>query len=232
MFNRQDLKILYTFSLPAALSSLMIAPVFWTIKSLLVRMDGYGQLAIYDAADQWKIIILFIPTAVGGVVLPILSSLVKSNQTQFWKVLKLNILLNAGIATILTLIIALIGNGIMNLYGSGFDQPLTLIVLCASTIFTSVAMVVGYSIQSRGKVWIGFAFNLAWGCMVVGFSIMFLKMHYGALGLAMAILCAYFFHATVQYIYLKYTYPNNTNYEENNACFRDSPGSNQDGTFG
>ena len=87
-----DFSILYTYSLPAALSSLLITPSFWLIRSILVRSDGFRELAVFEVADQWKIIILFIPTAFSQIVLPILSSLQKSKST-FITTLKYNLLI-------------------------------------------------------------------------------------------------------------------------------------------
>lgn len=202
-FERSDLYILYKFSIPAALASLLVAPVYWVIKSLLVRTDGFSQLAIFEAADQWKIIILFIPSAISNVVLPILSSVVNQSKQDFWKVLKINIYLNAGISFILTCIVCLFGSYIMNLYGKDFGGSLTLIILCASTIFTSISTVVGLSISSRNKMWTGFAFNLLWAVFIIGLSYTFLSYNYGAKGLAMAILCSYALLSILQLIYLK-----------------------------
>lgn len=65
---------------------------------MLVKHNGYGDLAVYEVADQWKTIILFIPTAVSQIALPILSSMVNVDKSKYWKVLKLNIILNGGIA--------------------------------------------------------------------------------------------------------------------------------------
>ena len=70
----KDFSILYTYSLPAALSALLITPSFWLIRSILVRAEGFQELAVFEAADQWKVIILFVPTAFSQIVLPILSS--------------------------------------------------------------------------------------------------------------------------------------------------------------
>lgn len=204
-FNREDIKILYQFSLPAAISSLITVPVFWIIRSMLVVQNGYGQLAIYEAADQWKIIILFIPTAISQVVLPVLSSLVNNDKSKFWKVLNFNLLLNSGIALVLCVIICMCGSFIMNMYGKGFDSPTTLIILCLSTVPTAIATIVGLSISSRNKMWIGLSFNALWGTMVILFSKIFLSNGLGATGLALAITCAYTIHSSLQYIYLKYS---------------------------
>ena len=50
--------------------------------------DAFEELAIYEAAEQWRVIILFVPIAVGQIVLPILSSIVNDDNRKYWKVLK------------------------------------------------------------------------------------------------------------------------------------------------
>lgn len=202
-FRRADLSLLYTFSLPAALSSLMVAPTFWVMRSILVRHSGFEELAMFEAADQWKVIILFIPSAVSQIVLPILSGTASEGGNKFWKVLKLNLYLNGGVAFVLALGVSLFSPWIMRMYGSGFTDYRILIYLAASTIFTALATVVGLSISSRAKMWIGFSFNLLWALMVIGFSYLFVHQGFGSEGIALALLCAYAIHTAFQLMYIK-----------------------------
>lgn len=204
MFRKEDLSLLYKFSLPAALSSIMVMPTFWVVRALLVRETNFGELAIYEAAEQWRGIILFIPTAVGQVVLPVLSSLVNTNRGKFWKILNVNIILNGSIALGIALIISLLSGYIMKWYGQGFDNKLPLIILALSTIFTSTANVVGLSISSRGKMWIGFMFNMIWATIFIFLTIIFIRMEMGATGVALALLLSYVAHFSYQMVYIRW----------------------------
>lgn len=201
--EHRDLHLLYKFSLPAALSALVIPFAFWLIKALLVRNDGYGALAIFDAADQWKIIILFIPTAVSQIVLPILSGIANVDTTKFWKVLWLNIILNGCIALVIAIIISLFSGQIMRLYGNSFDYTTPLILLAASTVFTSVSHVIGMSISSRAKMWIGFSFNIIWALILILCSYLFINKGLGATGIALSVCISYIVHTIIQFCYVK-----------------------------
>lgn len=53
--SKRDYEILWKFSIPSALNSIMVAPCFWIIKTLLVQKEGFAALGVYEAADQWKI---------------------------------------------------------------------------------------------------------------------------------------------------------------------------------
>ena len=201
--NYNDLRLLYKYSLPAALAGILVGPVFWVVRSMLVRHDGFEELAVYEVADQWKIMLLFIPGTLSQIVLPILSSLSSTESKTFWNVLKINMFLNGGIATLMAIIICLISPFILYLYGYSDDSLMPLIFLSLSTIFTALASVVGASISSKGQMWIGFGFNFVWAIMVVFFSYIFVNQGMKATGIALAILVAYFFHTLFQAIYVK-----------------------------
>jgi len=58
----REWSVLWRFSLPAALSGALVGPVNWACGALLVNQpDGYGEMGIYSAANQWRFAILFIP---------------------------------------------------------------------------------------------------------------------------------------------------------------------------
>lgn len=204
-FNKKDLSLLYKFSLPAALCSIVVSPTIWIVKTFLAKESGFGELAIFEAADQWKIMILFIPTAVSQVVLPILSSIIGVDKSKFWKVLNLNLYLNAGIALVMAIVISCLSPFIMQLYGKAYVSDYwVLIILAVSTIFSSMANVIGLAISSRSKMWTGFLFNCLWALMVIGFARLFTNMEMGARGLALSFTISYAIHTVLQLIYLKY----------------------------
>ncbi len=184
-----DWKILYQYSIPATLSALTITPAFWLIRSMLVRSDGYGELAIFEAADQWKVIILFIPGAISQIALPILSSVL--DKKRFQNTLLANVLLIAVVSTLLAVFIAVFSPVIMPLYGQTFSDTLTLSLLAASTIPSAVSNVLEMSIYSRNKMWTCFLMNMVWAVLMVVFSGWFLQMGMRASGLALAVLLAY-----------------------------------------
>jgi O-antigen/teichoic acid export membrane protein len=64
------------FSVPALLSSVAVAPALWLTRLWLVRSDhGYVQAGLYDAAQRWVLVILFLPSAIAPVQLPLLANL-------------------------------------------------------------------------------------------------------------------------------------------------------------
>ena len=202
-FNKLDFSLLYKFSLPAMLSSILVTPVMWIARSVLVNNSGFEELAVYEVATQWRVIILFIPSSIVHIVLPILSSINGEKKGKFWRVIKYNVLLNAGIAFCVALVVCVFSPIIMKLYGNGFTDPYPLIVLSLSTVFSSISSVIGASIQSRSKIWAGFSFNLIWAAIVLGLSYFFVSNGFGAVGLSLAILISYMIHTMNELIYLR-----------------------------
>ena len=202
---RQELPVLWRFSLPAVLGSAVVGPVNWACSALLVnRPDGYGEMGIFSAAGQWQIAILFIPGMLSRIVLPLLSNLnAESEGQQYRKVLILNIVLNIGITLAIVLPLVLLAHFVMSAYGAGFEHGKNVLrVLAFATVLMAANSVIGQAIISKGKMWIGFMFNILWAIALLSVAWILLYNGYGAFGLACATLIAYVFHTVWQSIYL------------------------------
>ena len=189
--RKDDWKLIYQYSLPATLSALMVTPVFWLIRSMLIHANGYGELGIFEAADQWKVILLFIPGAISQIILPILSSI--TEPAKFIKTLLGNIVIIGLISTGLAILIFFMAPIIMPLYGKAFDDLTPLAYIAISTIPTAISLILEMTLYSKDKMWISFAFNILWGVATVLLTYLFLQKGQGAAGLALAILAAYTF---------------------------------------
>lgn len=200
--TRNDYSIIWKFSIPAALNSIMVTPTFWAIKTMLVRYNDFGSLGVYEAADQWKIIILFIPNAIANILVPILSNVNgKNDKASYTKVLKFSLVLNGGIALLLSAFVYVFQDFIMGLYGSGFVESGVLFVLILSTVFSSMAQVLTLSLVSKTKAWISFAFNFVWSIVMIATTYFFLENGCGVISLAYANLIAYIMHFFFQLLY-------------------------------
>ena len=188
---------------PTAISSMLVAPSYWIIRTIVVKECGFEELAIYEAADQWRAIILFIPSAISGIVLPILSSTLAESEKDFWKVFIINLRINVVIATTIALTIVLLSPFLMKLYGNGYTDPVVLRILAVSTLFSTISNVVGMSIYSRAKTWTGLMFNIVWSLLMITSSFIFIKNGMGAKGMALGVVVAYAVHSVIEYTYVK-----------------------------
>ncbi len=200
-----DFRIIWEFGLPAALCNLLVIFALWYSRTYLVKLGGFGEIAIYNVADQIKALILFIPGALSQMILPMLTNIRANGQIGTYnKIFSYNVIINVVISTVLSIVIGLLAPFILGLWGESFVEPLPLILLAASTIFSSFATVVGQAIASQGKMWMGLLCNLIWSTIVLALSLIFVNNGLGATGLALAILISYVIHGGYQYVYLRY----------------------------
>ena len=192
-----DWSMLLNDCIPATLSALMVTPTFWGIRTILLQHDGYNSLALFEAADQWKVMMLFIPTAISQIVLPILTS-IRQQRQQFRHVLLANIALIVGISSMITLM----GGPIMQLYGKGFSDKMPLVYLALSNIFSAYSNIIEMSIYSKNKMWQAFVINLFWAIVLLVSAYWLVERGLNATGIALAVLIAYGLKSILATLYL------------------------------
>ena len=201
----KDFSYLFSFSLPAIMAGMIVGPVTWYCNTMMVnRINGFGEMAIYNAALQWQNIVLFIPTAVSQISLPLFSHS-KDDKGKFIKLIKYNVLLNLIIGLAFAVIIAICSKLIMYGYGKNFiDGSIVLVILSFTAVLISVNGVIGQVIAGIGKMWVGFILNLIWASAFVYFSYILLNKGYGALGLSYAMLFSYLIHTATTTCFVIY----------------------------
>jgi O-antigen/teichoic acid export membrane protein len=192
----REWNVLWRFSLPALLGGVMVGPVYWVCNTLLVNQpDGYGQMGLFNAANQWFGALLFLPGILGQAALPVLSERLGENDAmRSGKVLSFYIKLNAVVVMPLVLLGCLASPWIMASYGTGFREawPILVVVLVTAALL-AVQTPVGQIIAASGRMWLGSVMNLGWAVCFIGLTWGFI--HWGALGLAGARCGAYLAHA-------------------------------------
>ena len=201
MHTPNDWSMLLNDCIPATLSALMVTPTFWGIRTILLQYDGYNSLALFEAADQWKVMMLFIPTAISQMVLPILTC-IRQQRQQFRHVLLANIALIVGISSVITLVVLLLGGPIMQLYGKGFSDKMPLVYLALSNIFSAYSNIIEMSIYSKNKMWQAFVINLFWAIVLLVSAYWLVERGLNATGIALAVLIAYGLKSILATLYL------------------------------
>jgi O-antigen/teichoic acid export membrane protein len=127
-------KELLFFSLPMALQE-MISPVFmWISPVIMVKFSNFGELGLYNAAQQWYAILLFIPSALRNVILSNVSANSDNPHTQF-HILNRMLLFNLSVVCILALIVFFASGLIERTYGDTFSS---MRVILNISVFTAV----------------------------------------------------------------------------------------------
>ncbi len=201
VFKKNFYKILQ-FTIPAAFSSFLVVPIFWYLRSTILRNAGFKELALFEIADQWRMLILFVPLNLSRVLLPYLSSLEgEKNLTKSRQVFKYMVVINAVTSFFIALIVFVFANKILNLYGPNYNDIRPIIILAVSTIFSSAADVIGQRIVSKSQTWTGMIFNCLWAVNVLLLNKVLIDHFSAPISVSCAILASYFLHAILQIIY-------------------------------
>lgn len=188
--------ILWKYSLPATISGVTIGPVVWTVSALLVNQpNGYAEMGVFNAANQWRLILLFIPTIIGQIITPIMSERfgVSCNSSAF-KTLKLAIFVSVLVILPMAIVMGIFSPWIMLQYGKDFSDgwPVLLVVLATASLL-AIQTPVGNVIAASGRMWVGTFMNAGWGITVISAAWFLLPL--GALGIALAFLLGYILHS-------------------------------------
>jgi O-antigen/teichoic acid export membrane protein len=193
-----ETRILWTFSLPAVLSGLLVAPVAWGCNALLVNQpNGYSEMGVLNAANQWYAALLFLPGVIGQATLPILADRwASSRRNEQVSVLSMAVAANAVVAVPLAVVLSIAGRWIMALYGAEYTQhwPVLTITIWTAAI-TAIEAPLAQALVAGGRMWLACTVNLVWGALTLALTFMFVS--YGAVGVASARAGAYLIHGVL-----------------------------------
>ena len=182
----RELRVLYEFSLPAFLASIVVGPALWVCNAILAHQpDGYSQLGLYTAADRWRLLILFVPTSIFGLVVPVLSNLYGTGDLLgFRRVLRINVLLNSGLVLVLAIVIAVFAHTFMSIFGTGFRAgwPI-LVILSFSALPEALNTVLGHPLIVSDAMWWRFGFDVLLAVLLIVAAAILIP-RWGAFGLA------------------------------------------------
>jgi coenzyme F420-reducing hydrogenase beta subunit/O-antigen/teichoic acid export membrane protein len=185
----QEWSVLWSYSLPAALSSLLVTPVTWTVGAMLVnRPGGYGEMGVFSAALLFQGVLLFVGSTVDA---PMLSLLSHEKATSEHRLARFNIL-SAWLIGVLLASPLMCFPGLASLaFGEEFavtlsrTLPLVLLFTCVMLYRQGLARV----LAANSLMWWSVASNATWGIVLLASAGILTR--YGAVGLAAAYTLAY-----------------------------------------
>ena len=148
--------ILLGFSLPAYLSGVIVAPTSFVANALLVNQPGgYGEMALFAAADRFRYLLIFVPLAVCRIVVPALSRhRSDGDRDGYDKVLRLNVQLGLALTVIPALLCVAASPWLMSMFGESFRAgwPI-LVILALSAVTTVLNTQLGGVLLSADRAW-------------------------------------------------------------------------------
>lgn len=206
--REEERRLLYAYSAPTVLNAVVIAFTNWgAIAALVNTPDGYRQMGIFGAANQWLIALLVVPTIIGQVVFPHATRVLKGGYHESSRLVRHATVLAAAVS----LPIVVLGCGLspllMRAYGSEFqNSSLTLVVVLITAGIMAMQTPAIHIIAAAGRMWWLLATYLIWAVVFLGVNVF--SVHLGALGLATSRLAAYVIHSVAILVTVRATLRN------------------------
>ncbi len=181
-------RILWRFSLPAFLSSVLAGPASWACNTMLAHQpEGYQEIALLNAAGQWKNLLSFLPLTLISVLVPMFATLYHAGErAEFHQLLRRQLLLNVCLCLLLATPLALLSPLILDCYGPGFRRGILVFIITVSgTDPVAATNLMSRAMQACGRAWMDLALCSLWAAVILS-ACFFLVPAYKALGLAIA----------------------------------------------
>ena len=186
---KSESPVLWQFALPGLLVGLTYTGVLWLGRLLLVREpSGYVEAGIFEAANQWRVMIVFLPAALARVALPILSESHGSQSTgAFRDAVSLNIRVVGMIALPLTIAVMGLAGPLSALFGKGFEGAKAVIpALMFAVYLHALSQALQQVLTAADRRWQSFGIIAASSACFVG-ACLWSVPQWGALGLAVGL---------------------------------------------
>lgn len=186
----EEKDVIWKLSLPSMLANVMVGPVVWIANVIIINTaGGYDQLGLFNAANQWRIALTFLPTVIGEVLLPMVSANVNKENKALETV---NVLASWVIVIIIALPLISYPEIIAFFYGYDYSSAVFLQSLAFMMLVSCIISYkdgIGRKLVAKNLMWWGFLSNLTWGALFLGSLLIFKNL--GSLGLAVSYLISY-----------------------------------------
>ena len=188
-----DVGAMLRFSGLAVSASLATTLAFWFVSVLLVNeQNGYVALGVFNAADRWRQLLLFLPATFSQLILSMLSNMHgKKEADGFRKLFLVSLWVNIAVVAVPTGLLMLVAPQAMNMFGTEYREgATTLILLSGSTLAVVLNNILGQVLISKGAMLWRFTIDILLSC-VLALAAWLLVPVWREQGLAFAYLIAY-----------------------------------------
>lgn len=192
--------VLWRFSLPTAVSSIMVSPVYWIVQTWLVKTSGYEAQAEYAVGAQWRMLAVYLPSLMLGAYLPVLAS-IPSGQVGL-RVRAMHRAVAASLVLVLPFVMAtwLLAPFLLPLYGESFADGLWVLrILLLASVADAVNNILVQTMLAAGEAWWRLASNGLWALLTIVLALWWIPTQ-GAAGMALALAAGQGVHLLLQYL--------------------------------
>ena len=150
-----ELMMMCRFSGLSLLGSICTMSAMWFANVVLVAQpDGYASLGVFNAAERWRQLLLFLPASFSPVILTMLSNLHgRKDRNAYRRLFGLNLAVSIAVVVVPSIGIILCASPAMGLFGDEYrDGWMTLVILSASSVAVVLNNLLGQILVSKGAI--------------------------------------------------------------------------------
>ena len=152
----KERQTLFRFALPASLAGLISLPAMWWALAILTNQpNGLDEIALFGAANSFRVIVMFLPGVLTTVGMSILNNQRRSSAEQYRRVFWWNLALTASCSAVAATVIVVLGPLLFQAFGKDFGAayaPLRVLMIAAVT--EAIAIAIYQVIQTQGRMWL------------------------------------------------------------------------------
>ena len=152
---RSELLAMCRFGVLSLLGSICTMSAMWFASVLLVMQpDGYASLGVFNAAERWRQLLLFLPASFSPVIFSTLSHLHATNDPHgYRRLFGLNLAVSVAVVVVPSIGIMLCAPSAMGAFGDEYRQGgTTLVILAASSVAVVLNNLLGQILVSKGAI--------------------------------------------------------------------------------
>jgi len=186
----QEWSILWTFSVPAVLSGILVEPARWVCNAMLVNQpDGYSNMGIFNAAITFQVLLLFVGSMLNAPLLTMISDVEgkKSNKIGI-----VNILSSWIVGVVIAIPLLCFPEIVQMIFGReyyGYSFKVTFAIVIFYTCIMMFKQGLARILTANNLLWWSFFSNTFWGIILISSAAVLVR--WGALGLAASFSIAY-----------------------------------------
>lgn len=150
-----ELMTMCRFSGLSLLGSIATMSAMWFANVVLVAQpDGYASLGVFNAAERWRQLLLFLPASFSPVILTMLSNLHgRSDRDAYRRLFGLNLAVSLAVVAVPSVGVILCASPAMGLFGPEYHAGgTTLAILSASAVAVALNNLLGQVLVSQGAI--------------------------------------------------------------------------------
>jgi O-antigen/teichoic acid export membrane protein len=202
---RQEFPVLMHIALPAAASGVVGGLAILGANAMLVRQtEGFAQMAIFNAANCFRLLLLLIPGMVTKVSVPLLCNLRASHDIlRYKRTFGVCLGINFGLSASIALILFFCAHPLLRLFGKEFSHGQGILgLLMAASVVEIVAVALFQPLYSHGRLWLHFGIISIWSSLLLAATWCFVPA-FGAVALAGSYLASWMVSAVLYGIVAK-----------------------------